>query len=187
LSPEHCSQQATFGDFDAIAVLGYSALESGAVQELPGNWDELSVEERRAIVNKGLAERFGGNFPAYHGLPREGAWRNMYPDGTTDDLIAFDDEVLHTTVPRTAGVDVMTPRFTLPYASTITVPVFLAFGEHDTCTQPYLQPSAYASCPDLTLTTYSGMKHLHNFAESRTALWERSVAWLDYINSNCYG
>jgi alpha-beta hydrolase superfamily lysophospholipase len=85
------------------------------------------------------------------------------------------------------GVDVMTPGFTLPYAARITVPVFLAFGDQDTCTRPHIQPSAYSRCPDLTLTTYTDMKHLHNFAASRESLWERSVSWLDYLKSGRTG
>lgn len=170
-------QQSEYADFDAIAVLGYSSIESAAVPQVPANWADLSVVDRRAFVEEGLA-RYGINFPVYHQIPREGPWAAMYPDDASDQLKAYDDEVLATTLPRTVGVDVMTPGFTLPYASRITAPVFLAFGDQDTCRQPHLQVTAYPASRDVTLTTYQDMKHLHNFSDGRLQLWDRTVQWM---------
>lgn len=170
-------QQAEHADFDAIAVLGYSSIESAAVPEVPEGWTDFTVERKRTFVEEGLA-RYGMNFPTYHRIPRQGPWVTMYPDDATEELKAYDDQVLNTTLPRTVGVDVMTPGFTLPYASTITTPVFLAFGDQDTCRRPHHQGTAYSSCPDVTVTTYADMKHLHNFAPSRVQLWDRTLRWI---------
>jgi dienelactone hydrolase len=171
-------QQATYEDFEAILNFGYSPLASAdGVKPLPGDWDQLSVAEKRASVLKRNEEFVGGALPVYHPIPRSGFWSGFYVDGTPAELLRYDVEVLETTVPRSAGLDAMTDGFTRPYTSKITVPIFLAFGDRDTVVDTHIQPTAYPACTDLLLTTYPNMGHLHNFCESRISLWNRSIAW----------
>lgn len=172
--------QGKYGDYDAMMIHGYSpiAADNHDGQEVPGNWEELSEEERRAIVRANNTAIVGGELPVYHGAPRFGAWRSHYLPDTDDDLIRYDDEEVQTLVPRNAGIDVMTNGFTLPYAHEVDCPVFVAFGDEDIVLDPHRQPQAYPRSNDVTLAVIPRARHLVNFLDSRFELWDRSLRWL---------
>jgi hypothetical protein len=55
--------------------------------------------------------------------------------------------------------------------------VFLGFGEHDIPERPHDDVGFYAASPDVTLHVLPGAAHCHNFAPTRTELWERLGRW----------
>jgi hypothetical protein len=60
----------------------------------------------------------------------------------------------------------------------IDVPVFVCFGERDTSPTPHEEPGVYTGCSDVTLFILSGSAHCHNFAATRTVLWDRLLVWM---------
>jgi alpha-beta hydrolase superfamily lysophospholipase len=62
-------------------------------------------------------------------------------------------------------------------AAQIHVPVLIAVGERDVCPDPWAEPGAYRSSSDVSLLVVPKMGHAHNFAGTRTLLWDRIVAW----------
>ena len=49
------------------------------------------------------------------------------------------------------------------------------------------EPAAYPSSPDITLVVIPRMAHMHNFADTRTRLWERFNAWLPAVTQDLPG
>jgi alpha-beta hydrolase superfamily lysophospholipase len=62
-------------------------------------------------------------------------------------------------------------------AARIDVPVLIAMGERDVCPDPWAEPGAYRSSLDVTLVIIPAMAHAHNFASTRSLLWDRIVTW----------
>ena len=95
-----------------------------------------------------------------------------------DDLFAYDEDECHTLIPRMSGIDGMTPGLARPFADRISQPVFLAFGATDVSADPRHEPAGYPASSDITLVVIPEMAHMHNFAGTRTRLWDRFYAWL---------
>jgi alpha-beta hydrolase superfamily lysophospholipase len=62
-------------------------------------------------------------------------------------------------------------------AATIDVPVLVASGEVDVIPDPWVEPTAYRGSSDVSVVVVSRMAHMHNFARTRTQLWERIAAF----------
>jgi pimeloyl-ACP methyl ester carboxylesterase len=58
-------------------------------------------------------------------------------------------------------------------AAAIDVPVMVGCGEIDVVTDPWAEPSAFRGSRDVAIFVVPGMRHMHNFARTRHALWER--------------
>jgi pimeloyl-ACP methyl ester carboxylesterase len=59
----------------------------------------------------------------------------------------------------------------------ITVPTFVAFGEHDIAGNARSTASALAKCRDITIFELTGAGHNHNVAPNRVVLWDRLAWW----------
>jgi alpha-beta hydrolase superfamily lysophospholipase len=66
-------------------------------------------------------------------------------------------------------------------AAAIATPVFIAAGDIDVVADPLAEPSAYRSSRDVTVCVFPHMAHMHNFATTRTALWDRLAAWASIV------
>lgn len=75
----------------------------------------------------------------------------------------------------------LSPGFVADEAAAIDVPVFVASGERDVIPEPHAEPLAYPSSPDVTVTVFPRMAHMHNFAGTRLALWDRLVGWISSL------
>jgi pimeloyl-ACP methyl ester carboxylesterase len=60
----------------------------------------------------------------------------------------------------------------------ITVPLFLALGDHDLLTDLVGCVSRYPRVGDATLFRLAGSGHCHNIAATRAVLWNRIILWL---------
>ncbi|MFI5953239.1 alpha/beta hydrolase [Cryptosporangium sp. NPDC051539] len=75
------------------------------------------------------------------------------------------------TVPACA-ITMMTPGAVASEAAAINVPVLVASGERDTVPDPWVEPGAYRSSRHVSLAVVPRMAHMHNFAQTRTQLWD---------------
>lgn len=69
----------------------------------------------------------------------------------------------------------------------IDVPVLLAMGERDVCPDPWAEPGAYRGSRDVTLVIVPAMAHAHNFASTRSILWDRIEAWAGTVTASQLG
>ncbi len=75
------------------------------------------------------------------------------------------------------GIYMVAPGTVATEAASITVPILLAMGERDVVPNPWLEPFAFRSSPDVTLFVCPRMAHMHNFASTRHQFWARIHAW----------
>jgi len=155
--------------FDAVAVLGFSARHVPMPSDdRPGGlsaeetWADPEARERslRAVFHRpdvpsAVVERDMTAFPTRRGdLPE---WGSATMPGCVVEM------------PR--------PGVVSAQAAAIDVPVFIGVGEVDVVPDPRAEPSAYSGSADITLVVVPDMAHMHNFASSRTHLWDRLGAW----------
>src|SRR5207302_1666098 len=70
----------------------------------------------------------------------------------------------------------------LSKAARIEVPIFLGNGDLDVSADFHAEPATYPLARDITLFQLAGSAHCHNFATTRTTLWDRLVRWIQAIN-----
>jgi hypothetical protein len=163
--------QGTTPRFDAIAILGYSAIQS------------LIPRPDGSVLS------FGDD-PESHppAGERDNAlrWAFHYPD-VPDDVVAADVTDYPTrggNLPSWAsatlpGCVVLMPQLGVvaEQAAAIDVPVFVGMGEIDIIPDARAEPSAYRRARDITVYIQPRMAHMHNFAGNRTQFWDRLAAW----------
>jgi hypothetical protein len=164
-------QQARWGSYDAIAVLGFThgakdrAVESAddptfratAVEQAKGFWGD-QWEARYGVVDKS---------------PHQ-VWLNG-PNAPTDIVEADNaNSVVWAAEPY---VDALHVGFTGAYAAQVAAPVMIAFGEFDIAERPRNEAAFYLRSVDITLFVLAGSYHCHNFQDGRVTLWNRLGAW----------
>lgn len=174
--------QAQHRTFDAIGVLGYSAIHTVLPQR--------TISETEA--GKGNYAYARTTSPTELSVARSSAGVSdfVYPfhwDDVPADILAADMEggyPLRRTAPRfgsltipNCAVGMMGPGFVAADARAVETPVFLAFGERDVSVQPRDEPRAFAASDDVTVLVVPRMAHMHNFAGTRRRLWDRLDAW----------
>jgi pimeloyl-ACP methyl ester carboxylesterase len=168
--------------YDAIAPLGYSAIHTvlpqrteaarrKAVQAHQYERGER-LEEMSVATASGHVEDFV--YP-FH-------WEDVPPDILNADLAG--GYPLRRTVPPfgsgtvpTCALQMMAPGCVSEEAAAVTVPVLVGVGERDVCPDPLAEPKAYASSRDVSVYVVPRMAHMHNFASTRSLLWDRLIAW----------
>jgi hypothetical protein len=174
-------QQGKYADYPGIGIFGASPFLISGIREQP-DWDSMSPSERRSWLMTANARQSGlTELPMYHGAPREGFRGIFHVPDVPDDLVQYDEDQCHTLIPRMAGIDGMTPGLAKPFAESIAQPVFLAFGAIDVSGNPHREPAGYPASSDVTLAVIPNMAHMHNFADTRTQLWDRFHAWLPVV------
>jgi len=74
-------------------------------------------------------------------------------------------------------IAMLSPGYVKQEAADVTVPVFVGLGKRDTAPDPHSEPSAYSASSDITVFICERMAHMHNFATTREALWDRVARW----------
>ena len=171
--------QARQRTFDALAVLGYSAIHTQMPS--PAGRIELSAVERGHIdvadTDRTTAEIGGID-----------AFRWAFHADDTDPALVEADMVggypMRTTAPAwgsvslpPAAVAMMTAGVIAAEAALVDVPVFVGCGARDVVPDPRAEPAAYAASDDITVLVVPGMAHMHNFAPTRAQLWHRLHGW----------
>lgn len=75
------------------------------------------------------------------------------------------------------GIYMVAPGTVALEAASITVPVLVAVGERDVVPDPWMEPKAFKSATDITVFVCPKMAHMHNFASTRHAFWQRIHSW----------
>jgi alpha-beta hydrolase superfamily lysophospholipase len=75
------------------------------------------------------------------------------------------------------GTYMVAPGTVATEAASITAPILLAMGERDVVLNPWMEPLAFKSSPDITLFVCPRMAHMHNFASTRHQFWARIHSW----------
>ena len=163
-------QQARHRSFDAVGILGWSGRHT-TFPDPDGGRVVLEVPDRRADLRTAqVAVTFTPEQIDYcfHHEEEPGPVRQADRAGTPW---------------RSAGVPpcalvMLGAGAVAEEAAAIEVPVFVAAGERDVVGDPHAEALAYRASPDVTVTVFGAMAHMHNFAGSRRALWDRLAGWV---------
>ncbi len=182
--------QGVHATFDAIAVLGFSALQTTLperpnVQEQRFPWLLRSSEGRAPVVTNGIAlESFapdpeatmGQLTYAYHdeSEPADVVEYDMRGDPAAADRASAPWR--SPSIPEYA-VYGASPGVVATEAASVTTPILIAVGARDVVPNPALEPIAYRSSSDITVYVCPRMAHMHNFSPMRHAFWDRIHSW----------
>ena len=168
-------EQAEHGTFDAIVVLGHSG---------DGTWEALTDDERLLMrVPRDAREQAMVELAHVRarGLPPETARRAApgsffnadVPRAVRGAFGAQRTELLYS-----CALSTMVPGHTDAEKAAVTVPVLLAFGDHDLTDDYDGNAARYSSSPEVTLFVLRDSAHCHNQATTREELWERVAGWI---------
>lgn len=113
----------------------------------------------------------------YVPLSRPAARAVFHAADVPEEVIAADDAVA-AMVPGGVMGNRLDPDYMAAQAARIDVPVFLAFGDIDSTADGRGEPRYYTGARDITLLLLAGSAHCHNFATTRTMLWDRLARWV---------
>jgi alpha-beta hydrolase superfamily lysophospholipase len=164
-------QQARWGSYDAIGVLGYT---HGAKARAVSSGDDAA---RRATAVEQAKGFWGDQWEARYGVVDKAPhqkWLNG-PDAPAD-IVAADNanSVIWAAEPY---IDALHVGYTAAYAARVTAPVMVAFGEFDIAERPRDEVAFYERSDDITLFVLAGSYHCHNFQDGRATLWDRLGVW----------
>jgi pimeloyl-ACP methyl ester carboxylesterase len=178
--------QARHRCYDAVALLGFthgqkevSVTAVGAAAADPdadgGVLRQAAVEQARAF--------FADTWDDVYGLvPREPnhGWLHR-PDVPAAVVAADDAEAVRW--PRQSYVDALLVGYSAGFAAQLDCSVFVGFGDHDVPPVPHHDVAFYTSSDDVTLYILPDAAHCHNFATTRTQLWDRISLWAAGLTS----
>ncbi len=168
-------QQARWNSFDAVAILGWGNLSFGLSAEVPfappdGSATMSQILQRVAQIAR---EQFHG-----HAKPPRKAMRRAFYLEDVPAAVIEADEAASSTLPGILGVLGTVEGIVKAEAGKITCPVFVGWSEREAFGDPYGEVSVYSGSKDVTLFILEGAAHCHNFATTRTKLWNRLAAWV---------
>ena len=163
--------QALHSSYDRIASLGMTHGTKGSVTHGVGEGNDA----RTAALEQAptFLEDWDAGYATGYRVPSH-YW--LYRPDTPAEVIAADDETA-AAWPRQAFVDGLTVGYSAELAARVESPVFLCFGDHDIPERPRDDVSFYESSDDIRLLVLENAAHCHNFATTRTVLWDRLCAW----------
>jgi pimeloyl-ACP methyl ester carboxylesterase len=174
--------QARHRTFDALAVLGFSAVHT-ALPTSDGGWQGSEVARGEvgdlATTTAELQARAIFQY-AFHleDVPADirSADIDTYPlrrDGVVPSWASA-------TMPSSA-LSMVTPGVVADEAAAIDVPVLTIAGERDVVSDLHAEPAAYRGSRDVTAAMQPGSAHMHNFATTRRWIWKRLHGWAESI------
>jgi alpha-beta hydrolase superfamily lysophospholipase len=175
-------QQANHRTFDGVALLGWS----GIFTNFPapdGSRLTYSMPSRGTDIRPLAGELLGVVSPDPEQFRFCFHWPDEEPALMEADLESYrpyTDTVRgdattpwgSATVPACA-ITMMTEGAVAAEAAAIDVPVLVACGERDVVPDPWAEPVAYRGTRDVSVFVVPRMAHMHNFARTRTSLWDR--------------
>ena len=170
-------EQALHGSYDAVANLGFThgskdIVESGP----PGGAPEDAAAALRAAVDQAKAF-LSTEWEAGYGLAPRGLHHGwLHAADVPAEVIAADDEQA-CAWPRQSYVGALLAGHSATYAARLTCPVLVAFGDRDVPERPHEDIAFYRASQDVTLVVLGGSAHCHNFAATRSVLWDRLGTW----------
>jgi pimeloyl-ACP methyl ester carboxylesterase len=174
--------QGRHRSFDAIGVLGYSAIHTVLPQRTQAEVEQgaamydygRDTDTRTLSVERSSVGVSDFVYP-FH-------WEDVAPDILETDMSG--GYPIRRTAPPFGSLTIpncvvamMSPGFVAIEAAMIDVPVFLGFGERDTSPDVRGEVAAFPNARDISLFIAPRMAHMHNFASSRRLLWDRLSDW----------
>jgi pimeloyl-ACP methyl ester carboxylesterase len=150
-------QQALHRSFDRVAILGWSNIGLA-----------LAPEALRPVFD--ATGTYAYSSPALR--------KAFHLADVPADLLQCPAETEVRPVSLTLAVEAADRPATRKLAEVIDVPVFVGVGEYDTSPSPGQEAACYTAAEDITFFRLSGSAHCHNFAATRTALWDRLLRWI---------
>ena len=178
-------QQGNHATFEAIAVLGFSAIQT--VLPTPPGHDEVTGPQ---IERGERIEELDSTVPT--DIFRYGFHLDDVPSDIVDlDLDGYPARPHmpmwgSATVPLCA-VTMLSPGVIAAEAARVTVPVLVGVGERDVVPDPQAEPGAYPASTDVTVYVQPRAAHMHNFAGTRRLLWDELDAWARKATSPARG
>ena len=173
------AMQAAHRTFDGVAILGSSLVH-------------MTIPVRRGAPGAPADGLPGADWEvggidwgwAFH-------WQDTPVPADLASLIAADIAAglpTRTTAPEwaTVGYPGFTPESVLPgviadQAARIDVPVLLAMAERDVCQSPAEEVAALKAATDIRVVVVPRMAHMHNFATTRTQIWDRLDEFVAHV------
>ena len=172
--------QARHRCYDAVALLGFThgqkELSVTAVGAAEADPDADADMLRQAAIEQARAF-FGDTWDDIYGLaPREPnhGWLHR-PDVPTAVVAADDAEAVRW--PRQSYVDALLIGYSAGFAAQLDCSILVGFGDHDVPLVPHHDVAFYTRSADVTLYVLPDAAHCHNFAATRTQLWDRIGGW----------
>ena len=165
--------QALLGTYDGVASLGFT---HGAKDSVTADAADAADARAAAVAQ---AKAFFADWDAGYAIaPREPNHSWLYTASTPAEVVAADDATA-TRWPRQSYVEALTTGYSASFAPRVECPVFLGFGDHDIPERPHDEVAFYTGSSDVTLYVLEDAAHCHNFASTRTRLWDRLARWAD--------
>jgi pimeloyl-ACP methyl ester carboxylesterase len=172
--------QARHRCYDAVALLGFThgqkevavTAVSAAEREPVDDDDQLretAIEQARAFFGDAWDDVYGS-------MPREPHHAWLHDPDVAAAVIAADDAKA-AAWPRQPYVEALMAGHSARFAAEVDCNVFLGFGEHDVPPVPHADVAYYPRSRDVTLYVLPDSAHCHNFASTRTQLWDRIGLW----------
>jgi pimeloyl-ACP methyl ester carboxylesterase len=169
--------QGTHATFDALGVLGFSAVQttiptpSGALDVALKQRDDSTADLESGIAEAGGAHMFRWAF-YWEDVPDQLIDRQMGGAYPGEGIPPWNSA---TTPPVVFSM--ISPGVVADEAAAIGTPVLVATGERDVVPDLRAEAVAYRSCPHLTIVEVPAMAHMHNFAGTRGRLWSDIHRW----------
>ncbi len=192
--------QANHQSFDAVGILGYSAIHT-IVPTRPGQpvnaWPWISrrqsLDAPRVMNAAAVAAAEGAKLGDGEALCKAAEsgehpfqWSFHYDDEPAD-IVALDMAasggtadplpIWRSATTPPCGIYMIAPGAVALEAASIVVPVMVATGERDVVPDPWAEPKAYKSATDIGVYVCPRMAHMHNFAGTRLQFWEYIQSW----------
>ena len=130
---------------------------------------QVAIDQAKAFLATGWDAGYGAAPRALHH-----GW--LHAADVPAEVIAADDEKA-CAWPRQSYVGALLAGHSATYAGRLTCPVLIAFGDRDVPERPHDDVAFYRASQDVTLVVLAGSAHCHNFAATRTVLWDRLGTW----------
>jgi len=171
--------QARHRCYDAVALLGFthgqkevSVAAVGAVER-----DDVDEERVRETAIEQAKAFFADTWDdIYASAPREPHHAWLHDPDVPAAVIAADDAEA-SPWPRQAYVEALLAGHSARFAAELDCNVFIGFGDHDVPPVPHADVAYYPRSRDVTLYVLRNSAHCHNFASTRTQLWDRIGLW----------
>lgn len=172
--------------FDAIGVLGYSAIHTVLPQRSAEAEEQAKAQYRFSRDTKAADLSVAAASAGVPDFVYPFHWEDVPADILEADM-AGGYPIRHSVPDFGSGtippcvVAMMAPGYVREEAASIEVPVFLGFGERDTSPDVRAEPAAFQKAGDISLFVVPRMAHMHNFAGTRALLWDRLSDWAGMV------
>jgi pimeloyl-ACP methyl ester carboxylesterase len=169
--------QARHRCYDAVALLGFTHGSKDLAVSAVGGESAADDDALRETATEQAKAFFGESWDDVYGwLPREPNHVWLHRPDVPADVIAADDAEA-AAWPRQPYVEALLAGYSAHFAAEVDCNVFVAFGDHDVPPAPHADVAYYPRSRDVTLYVLPDSAHCHNFASTRTQLWDRIGLW----------